>query len=678
MRPSASLLIAFCLTAGWQPALSADETEPFALFARAHALYTQGHGAEAKEIFQQTLSEKFLLADYSLYYLSKIAFGEKAWDNSRRLATRLRREYPHSLWSHAAELQVAKADLAENKLAEAAAALRALRAKKAVSPEILEEALFLQAQAAGEPKLAYQLYQQLREQYPNSKWTPVARRQQAALRENQPDILPLDTVASLMADADQLVRERAYGDAETILKRLLNKTDAADLRLRLLNKLSALYLATRRRDDAISILEQIARDYPETPDAAKALFQIGQILWNRHENKQALAIFKRLITDYPTSADLDRAIFAAGDIEEWLGNRGEAIGLYNKVRVEFPRSPARDDATWRLAWLYYRGGDLSEAYRTFKLLATEARESGIRTGAHYWQGRAAEKAGDAELAKQVYGEVYDASEESYYQALAAHALARLGMPPSERPFEQPARAADAEPPAMPSAAFHFARARALTRLGLRDLAVAEIGAIERVAAPDNKTRLFLSREYFNNRAYRRSLALASQLPASETERDLYRFPLAHWETIQKKAQELRLDPYLILALIRQESLFEASARSSAFALGLMQLLPSTAARVARRIGMPAPPEEKLFDPEINLTLGTQHLKELLQRYSNNWFKAIAAYNAGAAAVDRWEKELMTDDNEEFVERIPYLETRGYVKLVLRNHRIYKKLYGQAK
>ena len=110
----------------------------------------------------------------------------------------------------------------------------------------------------------------------------------------------------------------------------------------------------------------------------------------------------------------------------------------------------------------------------------------------------------------------------------------------------------------------------------------------------------------------------------------------------------------------------------------MQLLPSTAARAARRIGLTPPSNEKLFEPEANLTLGTQYLKDLLRRYSNNWFKAIAAYNAGEAAVDRWEKEIATDDIEEFVERIPYVETRGYVKLVMRNHRIYKKLYEPQK
>jgi soluble lytic murein transglycosylase len=133
-----------------------------------------------------------------------------------------------------------------------------------------------------------------------------------------------------------------------------------------------------------------------------------------------------------------------------------------------------------------------------------------------------------------------------------------------------------------------------------------------------------------------------------------------------------------LALIRQESLFDTHARSPATALGLMQLIPATAARVAKQLGLPAPSHEALFQPEVNVGLGTQYLKDLLQRYSNNWFKALAAYNAGEAAVDRWEKEIATDDTEEFVERIPYVETRGYVKLVLRNHRIYKRLYESQK
>jgi soluble lytic murein transglycosylase len=186
------------------------------------------------------------------------------------------------------------------------------------------------------------------------------------------------------------------------------------------------------------------------------------------------------------------------------------------------------------------------------------------------------------------------------------------------------------------------------------------------------------REYARNRAYSHSVAIANQLPEGYAERDRYRFPLAYWEAVQEKARERGIDPLLVLALIRQESLFDARARSPAAALGLMQLIPSTATRVAKQAGLSLPGHEKLFEPEINLSLGTHYLKSLLDRYANNWHKALAAYNAGESAVDRWEKEIATDDMEEFVERIPYLETRQYVKLVLRNHRAYQRLYEQLR
>jgi soluble lytic murein transglycosylase len=226
--------------------------------------------------------------------------------------------------------------------------------------------------------------------------------------------------------------------------------------------------------------------------------------------------------------------------------------------------------------------------------------------------------------------------------------------------------------------FHLTRARVLASLALRQLAVAELDAVDRQSKPNGALRAFLMREYFQTAAYGRSLQLANQLPSSRPERDLYRYPLAFWDLIQQKAQDRDLDPYLVLGLIRQESLFDTRARSPATALGLMQLIPPTAARIAKQLGLPAPTQETLFEPETNLTLGTQYLKDLLQRYSNNWHKALAAYNAGEAAVDRWEKEIVTDDIEEFVERIPYVETRGYVKLVLRNQQIYKQLYDTQK
>jgi len=651
------------------------------LFSKAYALYSSGNFAPAKELFQKTLEPKFRLADYGLYYLAVIALTETNMDQARQLVAQLKRRFPQSIWLPAAALLRAKADIAEKNYTSAVDALRQLRSDKSARREIVDEALFLQAQALeaqGEPSRAHALYNELRNTSPNSRWTAPARKAQARLREKFPELFPFQTIESLADEADRLARERQANEAEILYKKLLNNVSEPDLRLSYLAKLAGLYLTMRNRNEAIPVLEQIAREFPDSAEAPKALYQIGQILWNRHDNTQALEQFKILVEKYPMSAYVDRARFASADIHEYFGRREEAIQLYSSVQKQIPKSQVRDDAAWRLAWLYYRSGELQSALAAFRELVAQSKDGPFATAALYWQARVAERLGESETAKQLHRQIVNGGEESYYQALAVRGLERLGSPVEDTKSTKLSAAIESDPAVGPEVTFHLSRARELTALSLHELAVAELDEVSRRSKPNGRVRALLMREYFHSQAYGRSLILANQLPISQAERDLYRYPLAYWELIQKKAQERGLDPYLVLALIRQESLFDTRARSPATALGLMQLIPPTAARVARQLGLPAPSHETLFQPEINVALGTQYLKDLLQRYSNNWFKALAAYNAGEAAVDRWEKEISTDDIEEFVERIPYIETRGYVKLVLRNHRIYKRLYEPPK
>lgn len=662
------------------PPLQAQNDDLRDTFAKAYALYTNGSPVQAKALFQKTTDGKFRLADYSLYYLAMIAFNESKWDESHEFLSQLRKRYPQSVWSAQAKLQRAKIDLAQQKYAQAVEALRRLRADRAAKREILDEALYLQGQAQealSNPAGAHSLYQELRDASPGSRWTAAARKDQARLREKYPDLFPFQTLQSLGEEADRLARERQSSDAEVLYRKLLNNVTEPAWRLTVLNKLANLYLSTRSRNEAIPLLEQIAREYPDTPDASKALYQIGQILWNRHDNGAALDYFKTVLEKYPTSAFADRAQYAAADIHEYFDRKNEAIQFYNSVK-QTPKSQLRDDAAWRLAWLYYRNDDLPSAGATFRDLANQSKNGLFATAAVYWQGRVAEKLNDPDSAKQAYRQIVYAGEESYYQALAARGLERIGAPVEEAKSARPVAAPDPDPTLGAETSFHLMRARELVAISLHRLAAIELDEVQKVAKTPARLRALLMREYFQSQAYGRSLALANQLPAAQSERDLYRYPLAFWELVQQKAQERGLDPYLVLALIRQESLFDTRARSPASAFGLMQIIVPTASRVAKQLGLPPPSAEKLYDAETNLTLGTQYLKDLLQRYSNNWFKAIAAYNAGEAAVDRWEREIVTDDIEEFVERIPYIETRGYVKLVLRNHRIYKRLYEPQK
>ena len=657
------------------PRLAAQGDDSRATFHKAYSLYTLGNASQAKELLHKTLDSGYRLADYSLYYLALIAFKETRWEQSRRYLLQLKQNYPQSVWQARATLQRAKLDQAEKKFAQANEILRQLRTDKSATRDIADEASYLTAQnheAQGDLQRAYGGYQELRDNSPTSRWAGLARKDQYRLREKYPEQFALSNLTALADEADRLARERQLNDADALYKRVLDSVTEADQRLRFLTKLAAI----RGRADAIPLLEQIARDFPDSSEAPKALYQIGQTLWNRHENAQAFEYFKQILQRYPSSAYADRANFAAGDIHEYFGRKPEAIQLYTIVQKQFPGSSVRDDAVWRLAWLHYRSGDWQTALTTFKSLAAQARNGSYGTAALYWQARSAEKLGDADSAKQLYRQIFNGGEESYYQTLSQRALERLGEPVLETKLSKPIATAESDPAIGAEVSFHLSRARELTALGIHVLAVAELDQVTRYANPKNGLQPLLMREYFANQAYGRSLSLASQLPISQNERNYYRYPLAYWELVLQKAHERELDPHLILALIRQESLFDPRARSPATALGLMQLIPPTAARVAKQLGLPVPTQEKLFDPELNVALGTQYLKDLLQRYSNNWFKAIAAYNAGEAAVDRWEREIVTDDIEEFVERIPYIETRGYVKLVLRNHRIYKRLYEQ--
>ncbi|HSK30338.1 MAG TPA: tetratricopeptide repeat protein, partial [Candidatus Limnocylindria bacterium] len=375
------------------------------------AIYSSGNSDGAKELFQETSDAGFPLADYSLYYLAMIAVKESNWDQARQLFSQLRLRYPRSVWINPATLQVAKLDIAERKFSQASEALRRLRANRSAKREIADEAHYLQAQtqeALGSPGAAHALYLELRDASPNSRWTALARRDQARLREEHPDLFAFHTPQSLAEEADRLVRERQSNEAEILFKKLLNNASEPQSRLRYLSKLSGLYLSTRNRNAAMPVLERIAGEYPQSAEAAQALYQIGQILWNRHDNAQALEYFKRVTDQYPTSAFVDRAQFASADIHEFFGRKDRAIQLYRGVGKQFPSSPMRDDAGWRLAWLHYRTGNLSRAESAFRELGAQSKNGAFALPSLYWRARIAERTDDLATAEKLYRQIANA------------------------------------------------------------------------------------------------------------------------------------------------------------------------------------------------------------------------------------------------------------------------------
>jgi soluble lytic murein transglycosylase-like protein len=215
-------------------------------------------------------------------------------------------------------------------------------------------------------------------------------------------------------------------------------------------------------------------------------------------------------------------------------------------------------------------------------------------------------------------------------------------------------------------------------------ALRELDAIPTPPAANGAAQLLLLEAYADVDRYDRVFTMSgvsrpdrSTPPGHPLDRFLY--PLAYWDVIRAHAETTGVDPFLVVALIRQESLFAARAVSPKGARGLMQLMPDTSARLARKVGRSVPEARDLERPEVNIAFGMAYLQELFERYGvDQIHKVLAAYNAGERAVTKWERRFPAVGPDEFVERISYRETRDYVKAVLANRRLYRLLYERPR
>jgi soluble lytic murein transglycosylase len=299
----------------------------------------------------------------------------------------------------------------------------------------------------------------------------------------------------------------------------------------------------------------------------------------------------------------------------------------------------------------------------------------------YWKGRVQMDGGDRPAALATWQDLQARWPYGYYSALAAleSSGGRLTLKNGE------AGAADPSDPPVPvvSALWKvepFPQALFLLAVGEPDLAVNLLrdtlsrplpkGTVEEASGLFN----YLERYHLQLRLYANNLLDDLRRSTVEAGPFWWRaFPRPHWDVVRQEALRNQIDPYFVLAVMREESRFFTSADSSAGAKGLMQIMPSTARMVARNHGL-AYEEEHLQRPETNISLGMLYLKRVLKRFSDNPVYAAAAYNAGPGAVQRWLQRYGSLPLDVFVEQIPYEETQNYVKRVFLSFAVYSKLY----
>ena len=377
-----------------------------------------------------------------------------------------------------------------------------------------------------------------------------------------------------------------------------------------------------------------------------------------------------------------RARFLAGTLHE-DDDLAKADASYRRVAESAPLATQRSDAQWRLAWLAWRAGDWARARTAFTRYLTDEREpEGLQRG-RYWRARTLLRAGDA-AGEQELAELAREAPFTYYGWRAASRESEKEDAPSvATPGDAEVASAPpslAPPPALPPALLR--RLEILLAAGLDERAAREVRPLAGRAA-SLSTRLALGQLLLEAGQFQRAQRLVmdahrAELTGAPTPGGealwWLAWPTAFDQAVEPAAAANGIPAALVYAIMREESGYQPGALSVVGARGLTQIMPETGRRLARDLGAARFDPDELFVPERNLELGAFYLARLVDRFDGRLSAAIASYNAGPEAVARWLESGAELEDDEWVEAIPYEQTRGYVKRVLRSLHAYRTLY----
>ncbi len=644
-------------------------------FLEGYQAYGRHDLPAAIKALQSAANRETRLADYALFYLASAEHDAGQLDPAATAFRRLVETYPQSVFRSAARLELARLELKLGRAAQAQVTAWDL-ARRTADREIAEGARMVVAAsmlAQGEAQAAYIELQRIRNNYPEGPDDQQARTLAYEIIRAHPEIADFTSLEYRRTEAALLLKE---GQASMVLGQVgaaLELSPLPSMRAELL-WLRAEALRSNPQRAKQALYEYLAAA-PQGPEAASALTALAHIYWRANDTTQARAMFSRVVRDFPTSALAPDAMFESGRTFEDDGKFDLARAEYERLLARYPSSEAAAEARFRGPFMLYMAGQYAAAASQFAAMKASAATISDRDMVAYWQARALLKSGEDEAARAIFERVAESVGSNYYPALAGRIV-------HAEPIALPAASAadpssDAVPHASAAAAeFHLSRVLALRAVGLKELEPAELRALEADAHNDSGLAGFIVAELMASGAYydavKAAARMAKQGDLNPTVAERVRYPRAYWGLIASAAQRGGIDPYLVLAVTRQESLFNPQARSVSDARGLMQLLPSTAGRVARSKPTGAL-QVNLYDPVLNVNLGVEYLKKLLDMFGGDPFKAVAAYNAGENAVVGWIAKFPGDDDQ-WVENIGYRETRDYVKKVIGGLREYQLLY----
>jgi soluble lytic murein transglycosylase len=443
----------------------------------------------------------------------------------------------------------------------------------------------------------------------------------------------------LLDRASNLIKKYDFIEAEKELKKAL-LLDEGENRGEILSNLGYSFFRQKRYSEAAHTYDKIRDLYFK----ARSLYRAGD-----------KAGFEDTLQSLVEENDPGAALLLSAAASDKRRERkfDEALEIYEAVLAGYPEES--ESVTWEIGWTHYMAGEYNDAARIFSDLFSAYDNPKYL----YWQARSLEFSGGEA------GELYDElskKEDNFYTAMAyarnkggsvkSVSLKRpdLGTPEGKEEL--------------------FARVDMLRSLDMPREAMEELSVLSQKISTSSEFLSVMSK-FLELGEYRRVIGLASSVSYSD---DLHRFryPLAYWKEVEKISEKYDVDPMIVLSVMREESRFDAKAKSVAGALGLMQLMPQTASRLDKRLKLGIRGEDAVTDVRNNIRLGSYYLKTLSEEFPS-LAHVIAAYNAGEQVVRKWQMDGNYNQVDEFIEDIPYPETRTYVKRVLTSYFQYKKI-----
>jgi len=644
---------------------------------------------EAKESLVQSSRSATPIQDYAVYYLASVAFELKEFKEGQNQLRDFSSRFPKSPLLAKARLLFWQSSF---ELKEGQAVLDSL--KTFAGLESNPDALFYQAHAyehLGETTKALPIYRKLYYQFP-------LYANAALVAESLSTLGGADLEVSKdwrTGRIEKLLAGRKYRDALKDVQLLFTSEPGAanEPQYQLWQGLSQ--FGTAQYYAAIQTLKPLRNASVEI--AGQALFTVAESYRKLDNYSQFKQTAEEMETTFAKSHWWEEALFSLGNYNLVRRDLDESLAFYQKIVERFPKGTRVRDSHWRVAWYTYRGGNIERALELFIDHLSLFPDSEHRAAALYWVGRSQLRLGKPLDARQVFQTVVQRFPTQYYGQLARAQLtagstqARVAYRPDTRlekvlaDLNSSARTpanVDLTPTRSGSLA-DWPRVKTLAQIQLFELAAQELQY--RPAYGSSRTLDFhiaqlmvKAKNFYQSTAVlRRVFPDYLDLPFNALPREIWEmfYPVNYENIIKREAAKYAIDPFLIMALIRQESAFNPKAVSSANAHGLMQLLPSTARRLARGMQLPRSTAARLHDPDVNIQFGMRYFSDLLKQFDGQTEKVLASYNAGEHRVESWMSEGTYADSAEFVDTIPFSETRNYVKIINRNYFFYKALYG---